>query len=82
MKPIMNLYESEIKPMIDTTLMSIGIDKQQLFAWLDTLDLKFTGKIDENFLSQRVPEVLASRNMALTPVKVTEKDILSIYSGI
>ena len=82
MKDVMNLFEPYIKDRFDNLFNYVGITKQDFFDWLDKLNMKFDGLIDDAFLEKRVPEVLSSRNMALNPCKVEEKDIVNIYKNI
>jgi alcohol dehydrogenase len=82
MKKIMDLYEPHLHNRLDTLFDFLKISKKQFFCWLDSLEMKFIGKIDEDFISKRVPEVMRSRNMALNPLTVNEKQIIEIYSSI
>ena len=82
MKKIMDLYEPHIKNRLNDLFSFLNITKHKFFDWLDALDMRFTGKIDASFLQNRVPEVMASRNMALNPCQVNEDDIIKIYCSL
>ena len=82
MKFIMNLYEPAIKDRLATIWDYMNITKHQFFDWLDSFDMKFEGNINDDFINRRVPEVMKSRNMALNPIQVTEKQIIEIYEKL
>ena len=82
MKQIMDLYEPHIKDRLDALFCFLGIKKTELFDWLDTLEMKFMGVIDECFLNERIPEVMMSRNMTLIPYQVKEYEIIQIYESL
>jgi alcohol dehydrogenase class IV len=49
MKQIMNLYEVAIKDKLTDLFCYLKTDKNAFFDWIDTLEMKFNGKIDENY---------------------------------
>ncbi|MCL1827788.1 MAG: iron-containing alcohol dehydrogenase, partial [Candidatus Cloacimonetes bacterium] len=82
MRQIMNLYEPHIKDRTDRLFVKLNITKDAFFKWLDSFEMVFEGKIDEVFLKNRVPEVLKSRNMTLSPCVVNEQEITNIYKTL
>jgi len=82
MKSIMNLYEPHLQGRLNPVFEYIKASKSQLFTWLDSLDMHFTGTIDDAFISVNLPAVMKSRNMALNPLTVSEAQIIDIYKGI
>ena len=82
MKQIMELYEPYLNDRLTLLFNHLKITKNQFFDWLDTLQMKFVGRIDNEFLSQKVSEVMKSRNMALNPVQINEEEIKKIYISI
>ncbi|MCK9329844.1 MAG: iron-containing alcohol dehydrogenase family protein [Candidatus Cloacimonetes bacterium] len=79
MKNMMNFYEPHLDNRLNKLFEYLRINKQDFFNWLDKLDLKFEHHITEEFLTARIPEVLNSRNMAITPVKVNEEQLKKLY---
>ena len=82
MKQIMELYEPYLNGRLDNLFNYLNITKLQFFDWLDSLEMSFNHCIDNVFIEKRVPEVLRSRNMALNPFAVSEKQIISIYHSL
>lgn len=79
MKDIMNLYYEHLNGRLDELFTFLKISKEEFFNWLDKFNLVFNGKISDEFLQTRIPEVMNSRNMALNPLKVNEEQIKNIY---
>ena len=79
MKEIMDLYEPHIKDKLHGLFDYLKIDKLDFFSWLDSFEMTFKHKITEEFLQTRIPEVMKSRNMALNPCSISEKEIEDIY---
>jgi len=82
MKSIMNLYEPHLCGRLSMVFEYIQASKAQLFSWLDSLEMHLEGEIDESFLSQSLPQVMGSRNMALNPLNVSQEQIEAIYRGL
>jgi len=82
MKIIMDLYEPHISNRIDNLFSYLSIKKSDFFTWLDSLNMKFTYKITDDFINERIEEVMNSRNMALNPCIINKKDIINIYKSI
>ncbi len=79
MKNIMNFYEPYLDNRLNELFDYLKLSKKDFFKWIDSLDLKFTHKITDDFLNTRIPEVLNSRNMAITPLKVNEIQLKELY---
>lgn len=82
MKQMMELYWPEAGSLVSSALSSFGYDRESFFAWLDRLDMKAVISIDEDFISARVPEVMASRNMANNPIQVSPEEVAAIYRSL
>lgn len=79
MRGIMELYYPAVKAELDALFSSLGISREQFYRWLEALQLSLDVGISEGFIEERVPEVLASRNMANNPFEISEDDIRRIY---
>lgn len=82
MPQIMELYWPAVKGLIEPALASFGMDRAAFLSWLESLNLKADISIDEAFIQARVPEVMASRNMAYNPLEVTSAQVAEIYLAL
>lgn len=82
MKQMMELYWPEVDGLIDSAFGSFDYNLQQFYDWLDKLELRAEMRIDEDFIASKVPEVMASRNMANNPVPASPDDVAKIYRSL
>lgn len=82
MKQMLDLYYPYVKQELDDLFAYLGIDKNSFFAWLDSFEMRFEGALSQEFIDEKIPEVLASRNMANNPFSVSDKDIRSLFSSL
>ncbi|MDP8231261.1 MAG: iron-containing alcohol dehydrogenase family protein [Candidatus Zophobacter franzmannii] len=83
MKYIMQLYHPHIATEIDEMLYYIGLDREEFYAWLNEMGLDDEKlELSDEFIKKAVPEVMNSRNMALNPMQVTEKDVIKLYRDV
>ncbi|MBN2829080.1 MAG: iron-containing alcohol dehydrogenase [Candidatus Cloacimonetes bacterium] len=83
LKPIMDLYHYYIENEIEEIFDNLGFSRQDFYLWLNRQSLSSPRlKITEEFIREKAPEVLASRNMALNPCPITLADIEKLYRGV
>ncbi|HOD54895.1 MAG TPA: iron-containing alcohol dehydrogenase, partial [Candidatus Cloacimonadota bacterium] len=79
MKYIMELYYPAIKDELDELFLHLGMSKEDFYKWLDSLDFSFDMKIHDDFIEDKILEVVQSRNMANNPFTVSTTQIKNIY---
>jgi len=82
MKQIMDLYYPVVKTELDELFSLLKISKSDFFNWLDSFNLTLEIALTPDFIEAKIPEVLASRNMANNPITVTDEDIRRIYNSL
>ncbi len=83
MKAMMELYYPHIKRELDDLFENIKMTKLEFYAWLDDFKLDAPEmEMTEEFISKRVKEVMGSRNMALNPFEVSQKQIEQLYRDL
>ena len=82
MKMIMDLYWPVLKTELEPVFAGLGTGRSGFYAWLDSLEMIPANKPDDEFIEKYSAQVLGSRNIANTPVRVTEETIRSIYSSL
>jgi len=79
MKAMLDLYYPYVSAELDDLFAYLSISRQDFYAWLDVFQMAAGVKISQDFIEAKIPEVLASRNMANNPFAVTAEDIRKIY---
>ena len=79
MRSIMELYYPAVQKELDALFSSMGISRDQFYNWLEALSISIDIRISDGFINERIPEVLASRNMANNPFEISAEEIRSIY---
>ena len=82
MKQIMKLYKPAVHGLLDEAFGSFHFSMESFFDWLDDLGLKADVQITEEFIKQRVPEVISSRNMLNNPLEVSAEQIADIFMSL
>jgi alcohol dehydrogenase class IV len=82
MKQVMELYYPAVEQELTELFTFLGINKPMFFDWLDSFELIFKGKITPEFIEEKIPEVLTSRNMANNPLTISAEDIRSLYQSL
>ncbi len=82
MKQIMKLYKPAVHGLLDEAFGSFHFNMESFFDWLDDLGLKADVQITEEFINQRVPEVMSSRNMLNNPLEVSAEQIADIFMSL
>ncbi len=79
MKHIIDFFLQSIEKELSSLFMYLQCTKEDFFNWLDSLGMNKNFEISEDFVSRRIPEVMATRNMANNPFKVTSEEITNLY---
>jgi len=82
LRQVMEFYYPYIKEELDILFSKLNITREDFENWLDRFPLKAELDLSEEFIESHIAEVLASRNMANTPIKVKEEDIRKIYKSL
>jgi len=82
MKQMMDLYYPYVSIELDDMFTYLGISKNDFYNWLDSFEMKFAGSLTDDFIDAKIPEVLASRNMANNPFTATADDIRNLYLSL
>lgn len=82
MQPIMELYYPAVKADLDDLFSYLRISREDFFLWLDGLQMSAGVSIPPEFIDAKIPEILASRNMANNPFEVTADAIRSILEQL
>ncbi|MDD2229863.1 MAG: iron-containing alcohol dehydrogenase [Candidatus Cloacimonetes bacterium] len=75
MEEIMKLYQPAVKDELNQLFAAINIRKNQFLYWLKSLPFKRQVPISDEFIERAIPQIMASRNMALNPINVSAADI-------
>jgi len=82
MRAIMELYYPAVREPLDAAMANCGHGKDSFLAWLEGIVPQPELPLDDAFIAASVPEVMASRNMANNPIRVTADQIADIYKSI
>lgn len=82
MEEIMNLYQPYVRPELDALFAALQISKEQFLEWLLALPFQKKVNILDEFIFRAIPQIMASRNMALNPLQVSADDIRNILEKI
>jgi len=82
MRHMLELYYPWVNSELDELFLHLGMGKNDFHAWLESLELSMGVRLTEEFIRLRVPEIMASRNMANNPFPVSPEDIFRILSDI
>ena len=82
MEDIMNLYQSTVQAELQGLFTALQITKEDFFAWLNSLPFRKGVMLSDSFCEDAIPQIMASRNMALNPMTVMPEDIRSILQKL
>lgn len=82
MQQIMELYYPAVSAELDELFSFLRMSKADFFRWLDSFQMHMETKLTPDFIEAKIPEVLASRNMANNPVTASEDDIRALYESL
>jgi alcohol dehydrogenase class IV len=81
MKQVMGLYYSSVRTDLDDLFSYLRMSRSDFYDWLDNLHLSAGVNLTDAFIASKIPEIMASRNMANNPLKVTPADIERILKN-
>ena len=76
------LYYPAVKAELTELFTFLQITKSDFYTWLEIFNMKLDAKLTSDFIAAKIPEVLASRNMANNPIPVKDSDLRSIYLSL
>ncbi len=79
MRSILELYYPSIINEIDSLMSYLNIQLKDFYIWLESLELKTTVKLNDQFIDEKIEEVINSRNMVNNPIEVSTTQIRQIY---
>ena len=82
MEEIMKLYYPHIKQEIDDLMTYLAMDLQDFFTWLKKFDLHLKEELDSDLIDYMTAKVMETRNMALNPTQVSQKQVKELYRRI
>lgn len=78
MEDIMNLYQDKVQDELSGLFNAISITKEGFISWLNALPFRKGILLSDSFIEAAIPQIMASRNMALNPLEVMPGDIRNI----
>ncbi len=82
MEDIMKLYQPYVAKELEALFDALGLGREQFFAWLEALPFRKGVAVSDEFIERVIPQIMASRNMALNPLTVREEDIRRILHSL
>jgi len=82
MEDIMELYYPAVHQELDDLFSYLQISKEDFFAWLHSLSFERKIDLSDDFVDKAIPQITGSRNMALNPLPVNEKQIRAILANL
>ncbi|MDD2332446.1 MAG: iron-containing alcohol dehydrogenase [Candidatus Cloacimonetes bacterium] len=82
MKQIMELYYPHVKVELDWLFNKLSLTKRDFFLWLDEFGLDAHLSLEDGFITNRIPEVMTSRNMANNPCSISEKEVDALFRSL
>ncbi len=82
MVDIMELSYPSVHSELDDLFSYLQMSKEDFFAWLDSLPFERKIELSDDFIEKALPQITCSRNMALNPLPVSEKQIRTILANL
>ncbi len=82
MRQIMELYYPAVKAELDELFSFLQMSRSDFYSWLDSFQMHMETKLTPDFIEAKIPEVLASRNMANNPITASDQDIRDLYHSL
>jgi len=82
MEDIMELFYPAVHQELDDLFSYLQISKEDFFAWLHSLSFERKIDLSDDFIDKAIPQITGSRNMALNPLPVNEKQIRAILANL
>ncbi len=75
MEPVMELYYPAISSELESLFGALNTTRKDFLAWLNSLPFTKTLELSDKFIVDAIPQIMASRNMALNPIPVSEYQV-------
>ncbi|MDY0151811.1 MAG: iron-containing alcohol dehydrogenase, partial [Candidatus Cloacimonas sp.] len=82
MEAIMNLYYPAVGGELEELFAALDCSRKEFYAWLQALPFMKKMPISDEFIKEAIPQIMTSRNMALNPLEVKERDIREILEKL
>ncbi len=82
MEAIMELYYPAICSELESLFSALNTTRRGFLDWLSALPFSKTLELTDAFIVNAIPQIMASRNMALNPIKVSEYQVRLILEKI
>ena len=82
MQDIMELYYPHIKEPLDSLFSYLNMTKDSFYKWLEQFNLTLDNDLNSELIDYMTTKVMATRNMALNPLLVTEDDVKKLYRNL
>lgn len=82
MEDIMNLYYPAVGGELEELFATLNCSRKEFLSWLHALPFAKKVPISAEFIKEAIPQIKASRNMALNPIEVTDKDITDMLERL
>jgi len=82
MEDIMELFYPAVHQELDDLFSYLQNSKEDFFSWLHSLSFERKIDLSDDFIDKAIPQITGSRNMALNPLPVNEKQIRAILANL
>ena len=82
MEEIMHLYYPAVTSELESLFDFLGTDRKGFLAWLHTLPFTRNAPLSDEFIARAIPQIMASRNMALNPRPISPEEVERILRKI
>ena len=82
MEDIMELFYPAVHQELDDLFSYLQNSKEDVFSWLHSLSFERKIDLSDDFIDKAIPQITGSRNMALNPLPVNEKQIRAILANL
>jgi len=82
MEEIMDLYYPTVCHELDALFSALGTDRKGFIDWLHALPFSRKVALSDEFISRAIPQIMASRNMALNPRQISPDKVEGILRHI
>ncbi len=82
MDAVMELYYPALSSELESLFSALNTTRKGFLDWLNSLPFPKTLELSEAFIVSAIPQIMASRNMALNPFPVSEHQVRLILEKI
>lgn len=82
MKQIMRFYAPALRDELSALFTFLECSMQDFWDWLDEFPLQVKVEADDARLRAWIPQILAARNTAISPIQPTPEDLLALLKSV